>query len=267
MATYTPSPDNVTFGRGKIMFAPFLTTAAPVQYYHFGNCDTFSIGVAPETVDMTNFMTETSAPYKSVVKKVNIPIKIAGFEFSSFNNKINFMGDQTSYTQAAATITGETLASAAITGLKGSFFRTTKRTISGLIMTQGATTMVSGTDYTVEDASAGVVKILSTGSTIADGTSLLLTYAHAAITGAGLTVVRAAVDTSVEGRLLFLPDNTTGPDNEVLVWNATLRPDGDIGFIGENDFLKWNLTGVVQDDSAGIYGGSTACPYFQVTTR
>lgn len=267
MATYTPSPDNVTFGRGKVMFAPFTTTAAPTQYFHFGNCDTFSIGVAPETVDMTNFMTETSAPYKSVVKKINIPIKVSGFEFSSFNNKINFMGDATTYTQAAATITGETLASAAITGLKGSFFRTTKRSISGPILTQGATTLVSGTDYTLEDTSAGVVKILSTGATVTDGTSLLLTYAHAALTGANvLTVVRGAVDTSVEGRLLFLPDNTTGPDNEVLVWNATLRPDGDVGFIGD-DFLKWNLTGVVQDDSAGVYGGSTVCPYFQVTTR
>ena len=87
MTTNTPSTDNVTFGRGKVMFAPFLTTAAPSQYYHLGNCDTFSIGVAPETVDLTNFMTETSAPYKSVVKKVNIPIKIAGFEFSSLDRK------------------------------------------------------------------------------------------------------------------------------------------------------------------------------------
>jgi hypothetical protein len=248
MATYTPSSDNVMFGRGKILFAAHVGGATSNQYIHLGNCDTFSIGVVPEKVSLTNYMTETSAVYKEVVKKVDIPIKISGFEF-------------------AATITGETIATASMTGLKGSFFATTKRSISSPTLIQGTSTLTSGTDYTIEDASRGVIKVLSTGAVVADGTSLLLTYAHAALTGSGaLTVVRGGVDTSVEGRLLFLPDNTTGPDNEVQVWNATLTPDGEIPFISD-EFAKWNLSGQAQDDSAGTYGGSSSNPYFQVTTR
>jgi hypothetical protein len=267
MATYTPSSDNVMFGRGKILFAAHVGGATSNQYIHLGNCDTFSIGVVPEKVSLTNYMTETSAVYKEVVKKVDIPIKISGFEFASSNMKLVFMGDTTSYTQTAATITGETIATASMTGLKGSFFATTKRSISSPTLIQGTSTLTSGTDYTIEDASRGVIKVLSTGAVVADGTSLLLTYAHAALTGSGaLTVVRGGVDTSVEGRLLFLPDNTTGPDNEVQVWNATLTPDGEIPFISD-EFAKWNLSGQAQDDSAGTYGGSSSNPYFQVTTR
>jgi hypothetical protein len=266
MATNTPSPDNVMFGRGKIMFAAHASGAHVNQYTHLGNCKTFSVGVAPETVSMVNYMTETSAVYKKVVKSISIPIKITGFEFSSGVNKLLFMGDQTSYVQTANTITGETIATAAMTGLKGKFYNTLMRNISAPILLQGASTLVSGTDYTIEDAFRGVIKILSTGATVADGTALLLTYVHAAITGTGLTKIRGAVNTSVEGRLQFLPDNTTGPDNEVVVWNASIAPDGDIGFISD-DFAEWNLNGEAQDDSAAAYGGSTGSPYFELLER
>jgi hypothetical protein len=265
MTTYTPSPDNVMFGRGKLFFAEHSGGAHVNQYVHLGNCDTFSVGVVPEKVSMVNYMTETSAKYKEVNKSIDIPIKASGFEFATSNMKLLFMGDTTSYTQTANTITGETIATAAMTGLKGKFYGTAMRNISGPILLQGATTLVSGTDYTIEDASRGVIKILSTGSTVADGTALLLTYAHAAISTA-LTIVRGGVNTSLEGRFMFMPDNTTGPDNELTIWNASLTPDGDVGFISD-DFAKWNLSGQVLDDSAGTYGGSTANPYFQLLTR
>ncbi len=267
MTTYTPSPNNVTFGRGKIFFAPHISGAFGKQWQHLGNCDTFSVGVVPEKVSLTNFMTETSAKYKEVVKSVDIPIKISGFEFATNNMKLMFMGDTTSYTQTASTETLETIAPATLTGLKGSFFTTTKRSISSPTLVQGTVTLASGTDYTIEDAERGVVKVLSTSVTVADGTALRLTYIAAALTGtSALTVVRAATDTSVDGRLLFVPDNTTGPDNEVEVWNATLTPDGEIPFIAD-EFMKWSMSGQAQDDSAGSYGGSTANPYFQIITR
>jgi hypothetical protein len=267
MATYTPSPDNVTFGRGKILFAPHISSAFGKQWQHLGNCDTFSVGVVPEKVKMTNYMSETSAAYKEVVKSVSIPVKISGFEFATSNLKLAFMGDSTSYTQTASTETLETIAPATLTGLKGTFFSTTKRSISAPTLVQGTVTLSSGTDYTIEDASRGVIKVLSTSPSVADGTALRLTYIAAALTGTGaLPVVRGAVDTSVEGRLLFIPDNTTGPDNEVEIWNATLAPDGEIPFIAD-EFMKFSLGGQAQDDSAGLYGGSTANPYFQVITR
>lgn len=265
MATYTPSSDNVTFGRGRVLFSPFVSGAYTGQFKHLGNCDTFSIGLTPEKVTLTDFTQETSAPYKEVVKKTDMPIKISGFEFASFNMKLAFMGSETSYTQTAATLT-ETLAAASLTGLKGSFFRTVKKQISAPTLTQGTTTLVSGTDYEIYDAAGGVVRIIPTGGVV-DSTALSIIYTAAALTGTGARaqIVGGAV-TSLSGRLVFIPQNTTGPGNEVVVWNASITPDGDIPFIGD-DFLKWNLSGSVQSDSACTYGGSAANPYFYVETR
>jgi hypothetical protein len=61
MTTYTPSPNNVMFGRGKIFFAPHIGGAFGKQWQHLGNCKSFSLGVTPEKVKMKNYMTETSA--------------------------------------------------------------------------------------------------------------------------------------------------------------------------------------------------------------
>lgn len=265
MTTYTPSSDNVMFGRGRVFFSQFVSNAFNNQFIHLGNCDTFSISVAPEFATLTDFTTETSVEYKKVAKATSLTMKIAGFEFATKNLQYMFLGDLTSYTQTLATITGETIASAAVTGLKGAFFPTTYRSISSPVLTQGATTLVSGTDYEIHDASKGVIRILPTGSTVADGTALLLTYVKAAIS-TPLSIVRGATQTAMQGRVMFLPNNTTGPNNEVIAWNVNLSPDGDVGFIAD-DFAKWSVTGAVQSDSAGTYGGSSSDPYFQITTR
>ena len=184
MTTYTPSPNNVMFGRGKILFAPHISGAFGKQWYHLGNCKAFSIGVTPEKVKMKNYMTETSASYKEVTSGVEIPIKITGFEFATSNMKLLFLGNTTSYTQTASTETLETIAPSTLTGVKGSFFTTAKRSISAPTLVQGTVTLTSGTDYTIEDADRGVIKTLSTGSSIIDGTALRLTYVAAAISNA-----------------------------------------------------------------------------------
>ena len=267
MPFYTPSSDNVKFGRGRIFFDQFIDAGLRNgQFIHLGNCDRFAIGIAPEELTMTDYTTETSAPYKSVTTKIEIPINISGFEFADRNLRLIFMGDQTTYTQTAHTETAETMAAASLTELLGSFFQLGKRSITSITeITQGTTTLVDGTDYELYDALAGVVRILPTGSTVADGTALLATYVAAAIS-TGLPVIRGATKTAVQGRILYVPANTTGPEDEVTVWNAKLTPDGDVPFISD-EFAKWNLTGSVQSDAAGSYGGSSTNPYFQVIQR
>ena len=266
MTTYTPSSDNVMFGRGKILFSPFVGGAFTKQFTHMGNCDTFAIGVAPEFVEMTDYTSETSVPYKRVAKSNTLTMKIAGFEFATKNLQFAFLGDLTSYTQTLATITGETIASASITGLKGSILGPTAyRSISSpeLIYAAGAT-LVSGTDYEIYDANKGYIRILPTGGVV-DGTALVLSYVKAAIT-TPLQIVRGATQTAMQGRIAYIPNNTTGPNNEVVAWNVNLAPDGEVGFIAD-DFAKWSVTGSVQSDSAGTYGGSSSNPFFEITTR
>jgi hypothetical protein len=268
MTTYnTPSSDNVVFGRGRILFDQFTSAGLRNgQYIHLGNCDRFAIGIAPEELTMTDYTTESSAPYKSVTTKIEIPINISGFEFADRNLRLIFMGDRTDYTQTAHTATAETIAATTLTELLGSFFQLGRRSITSATLFQDATdTLVSGTDWELYDASSGVVRILPTGVTVADGGELTANYVAAAISTA-IPVIRGATETAVQGRILYIPANTTGPENEVVVWNAKLTPEGDVGLISD-EFAKWNLTGSVQSDSAGSYGGSTTDPYFRILQR
>jgi len=264
----TPSSDNVVFGRGRILFDQFTAAGLRTgQYIHLGNCDRLALGIAPEELTMTDYTTETSAPYKSVTTKIEIPISISGFEFAAANLKLIFMGDKTSHTQTAHTATAEAVAASTLTDVKGSFFQLGRRSISSATVLQGTATLVSGTDWELYDALAGVIRLLPSGTTVVDGTAITANYVAAAHSGASaIPLIRGATQTAVQGRLLFVPANSTGPENELTVWNAKLTPDGDVSFISD-EFAKWNLSGSVQSDAAGSYGGSSANPYFQILQR
>jgi hypothetical protein len=264
----TPNSSNTLFGRGAVMFDRFDSNGvAQGQYIHLGNCSDFAISITTDVAELTDFTQSTSAVYNSAVKKTNVNVKISGFEVSTKNMGILLLGSITTYTQAAGTVSGATLVPASLTGVKGSFFRGTKRNLTSATLTQSAATLVSGTDWEIFDASAGVFRILS-GGAAADTAAITATYVHTALTAGStaLDVVQAGVSADIKGKLLFLPSNSTGPKIEVQAYNVSLQPDGDVGLISE-DWLKWNMKGTVNSDSAGTYGGSTTEPYFRTVTR
>lgn len=263
----TPSSGNTAFGRGSILFDR-IVSGARTGFIHLGNCKQFSTSVSTESVDMIDYTQNTSAPYNTALKSTDIELKISGFEFATQVLSNVFMGDVSSITQSAATVTTETIAAASLTGLKGKFFQVAKRNISAPIMLQGATTLVSGTDYEIYNSYAGVFRILPTGSTVVDGTALKATYVHAALTAGStaLETIRAFNQANVYGQILFLPNNSTGPNWEVQAWYVNLKPDGDIPLISD-DWNEWNMVGKVLSDAAGAYGGSTNEPYARLTLR
>src|SRR5678815_1886326 len=143
MATSTPSPTNTVFGRGSIYLDRFDANGVRSgQFKHLGNCDNFATSVSSDDVDLVNYMENTSAPYNTARKSTDVAIKISGFEFAPSILAPVFMGDISSYTQSAVTVTTETIAAATITGLKGSYFRATWRNISAATMLQGTATLV-----------------------------------------------------------------------------------------------------------------------------
>lgn len=267
----TPSSGNTLFGRGAVLFDRFTSSNVQNgQYLHLGNCDNFSISTTTDVARLKDFTTSATADYNSAVKSTDVSLKISGFEVATKIMAILTLGDTTTYTQTAHTAAAQstTLVPAGLTGVLGSFFKVSRRNISAPTLVQGANTLVSGTDYEIFDASAGVFKILAAGVTVVDATAITCNYT-AAVIAAGATaldVVRAGTTANIKGSLLFLPANSTGPLIEVRAYNVSLSPDGDIGLISE-DWLKWNMTGVVNSDTAGTYGGSTAEPYYRTITR
>lgn len=262
----TPSSGNVSLSRGSIYLSRFVNNAYTGQFIHLGNCDTFSFQPSVEFAELANFMTAATAPYKKTAKKTNLDLKIGGFEFVSSVIALATFGTQTMVTQSSGSVLSgapETLASSTLTGLKGSYFQTAKRNISNVVVKQSTTTFLVGTDYDVVDAQTGMIYIRPGGG-IADGTDVHVSYDYAAITGD--EAVSIADNNAVEGRCLFVPDPATGPEMEIVFWNVSLAPDGDIGLISD-DYLKWGMSGSVLSDAAGVYGGSTAYKYGRVHWR
>lgn len=264
----TPSSTNTIFGRGAIFFDRFSSTGVQShQWLHLGNCDNFATSISTDTVNMTDYTSFTSTPYATATKATTVGLKISGFEFDAKVMAVVLSGDTSTYTQSASTVTGETIAAASLTGLVGSYFQTANRNISAITVKQGTVTLVSGTDWSLHSSLTGLVRIIPTSSTVVDGTALTINYTSAALSGAtALTTVRGFNAAQVQGAILFVPNNTTGPNLEVRIWNCKLSADGDTSLISD-DFAKWNLTGTVVADSAAAYGGSTNEPYMRVTKQ
>jgi hypothetical protein len=260
----SPSSSNVLIGRGIILFAPRVSGVLQ-GYRDLGNCDVFSITPAVEFSTLKNFRNGVGADYKKVAKGTSLDVKVAGYEFDPSIISMMLFGSESALAQGSGTVTGtsETLVGATVTGVKGTSFQTAKRKISTVVLTQGANTLVAGTDYDVTDAVAGVIRILPTGSTVVDGTAITVTYAYAADTSA---VISPASVTSVSGRMVFIPDVTTGPELEHIYWDAAMSPDGEMNFISE-EWAKWGATVSLNDDSAGLYGGSSTYPYGKIIAR
>jgi hypothetical protein len=268
MSTSTPSATNTVFGRGALFFSRFDANGVnPAQFKHLGNCSNFATSVSSDDVDLTNYLENTSAPYNTARKSTDVELKITGFEFAPSVLAPALMGDVSSYTQAAVTVTTETIAAATLTGLKGSYFKAAWRNISAATMLQGTATLVSGTDWEVANAYTGLFRVKPAAS-VTDGTALKVNYTAAALTAGStaLETIRVFNQSNIYGQLLFVPNNSTGPNNEVIFWYVSLTPDGDIGFISD-DWMSWTMKGKVLSDSAGAYGGSTNEPYGRVTKQ
>src|SRR4051812_8669642 len=89
----TPSPTNVSLGRGKIFFNRQDATGVLQGFVHLGNCDNLSVATRVETREMVTYMTTPSAPYKRVPTKTTTEAKTSGFEFPPDTAALNVLGD------------------------------------------------------------------------------------------------------------------------------------------------------------------------------
>lgn len=257
----TPSSSNVFLGRGAVMFDRHVAGVRN-GFRHFGNCDTFSLGIETEKLTLKDFTQQTTANYAEVLSSTTVNLSISGYELDAENAAIALLGNTGTYTQSAGTATAEVIAPNTYTGLKGKYFNTAKVKTSAHVVKQGATTLVLGTDYTIHNALAGVIRILPTSPTVVDGTVLTVDYTYAVVNAASdIKQVYGAVLAECVGTLQFISNNTTGQNQKLTVWKASLTPNGELGLISE-EFGKWTLSGTALSDEAGAYGGSVGSPYF-----
>jgi hypothetical protein len=170
------------------------------------------------------------------------------------------MGAEADFLQdATAAVADAALASAAQARL-GGIYSTGKRNITVTAVKQGAVELELGTDFDVFYAEGGLIRILPTSPAFVAATAITWSGSAPAIAAGELTAIKGGTQGKIGCKGLFVPRNPEGPKIEVEFYNASLVPNGNISLISADQFLKFSLTGVLQDDSAGNYGGSADNP-------
>ena len=180
---------------------------------------------------------------KRLVTEASLGLKFKMDEFSPENLNALFLGDgaaDASY--IAGSVTDEV-----VTGYKDRYFFTAKNNISSVVLTDsaGTTTYVLGTDYTIDDAVVGAIKVLKTGA-ITDGQSLKIDYAYAAGTR---KKIKAGKTFTVEGKARLVFKTLNGSPLEWVINNCTLKVEGDTGLTSEN-WAEADFTLEILADSA-----------------
>lgn len=234
---------NLSLGKGKVFLDRFDTSGNKTGYRFLGDVSKLTIRPSDE-IKKHYSSAEASAPLLgSAVTRRELTVAATLFEFSRENLALALMGTELTFTQTSGSVVAEALGAVK----KDRVYRTVGRQISAVTVKKGATTLVAGTDYTIENATTGAIYILPTSVTITDGDSLTVDYTKAAITA--LDQVAVGLSTNVLGSLLFIGDPSAGPAYDVELWRVRVSADSEVPFIGD-DYASFDITGEILSDAA-----------------
>jgi len=242
MSPLAPDNTNLLLGAGQVFFDRSDVDQGLV---HLGNCTQFQVSFEDETREVINRMTASLGTYRKVTSKRTCRVNIVGQEFNPQNAALVTMGSLAALAQTSSSVTGEVLATAAQM-IEGAYYQTAFRQISSVVLTQGTTTLVEGTDYNITDATLGLIEIIEGGANLTAATQIDADYSYAADSSMS---IRGGDTGNIFGRLVFIGDPAAGPAMDVEVHNVSIEPEGGLDFIGD-DFLEWTLNCEALDDSA-----------------
>jgi hypothetical protein len=249
IATTAPSSDNLLVGKGEVFFNRFDALGVGTGLRHLGNVDAMEITTADDNIEKYSNMSQDAPLYKRVARRRTVTIRLTMSEFSPYNMALAMMGTVVeTYAQPATAIVGESLTTSVV---KGAFYKTAKLgPITAVVVKQGATTLVLGTDYIIDDASVGIIQILESSVTVTAGSAITIDYTPTLYAAGDIIEVYGGESGTVEGSLLFIGDPVTGPRQMVEVWRVSFTPDGALGLISD-EFAAVGVTGSVMADPVG----------------
>ncbi len=244
-----PNANLPMLGKGSILFDRFDGSGNPQGYFHLGNCTKFEIDMKDDLAELYSSLNKSVSLISTALKKRVPSISITGTDFAADKMALVMMAAaKSTQAETAGQITAEALVSATVTK-KGKYFATLHRSIdptpANIVVKQGATTLVAGTDYVVVDPVEGLI-YFPANSAVQDATAVTIDYKTLA---KSFDQVAGGTQPIVQGRIRFVPDPTDGQKIGVEVWKVNLSPNGQIGLIAD-DYGNWTLDGRVLDDTA-----------------
>lgn len=262
--TGTANTNDYNLGRGKVYFASLDANGLPTGYRFLGNSPQFNISTSVETLEHFS----SQAGLRTLDKKVVVQ-QTVNFNFQldelNFDNLAMFMSGDTD-TPTNAAVAGFTIYTMVAAGTIQLGHWYDIRNSAGLraydidaadltIATTNGTPvpLVLNTDYTV-DETQGRIFILSTSTVAAtaianaEGLTVVLAAKAEAL---DVEIVRALIDSQIEGALKFIGSNPAndGKEVEYQFHKVSVQADGDLALIQANDWSTLGFSGAAEQNT------------------
>lgn len=231
-------------GSGKV-YARLYGSATPLA--EIGNVSVLEFGVDEDVKKMSDYTKAGGGTYAQVNRINSVTVSMTMLDLNAANIGRALFGGADSV--VAGNATGE-----AHTAYKGGLIRLANPGPSTVVVKNGATTYVAGTDYEVRPEG---IFILDAGA-IADATAVTVDYAFDAY-----DVVQALTTGAPEIELSFGGINEADSGNPVLVdaWRVKLGAAKKLGLIG-TDFAELAVEGELLKDTTKT--GANISQYMRV---
>lgn len=235
--------DNITLGRGRLYFAPYLAGTSTPQdaELYLGNTPGCSLTGEVQKLDHYTADTKVRAKDKSIIIEANYSGTLSTDNISADNLARFFMGSKSTITVTAATaktiVTTGTLPVDSVIQLGRTAANPAgDRSVTNVVVT-GKTL---GTDYAV-DLALGQIQVLVAG--LFAGTYDVSASTRERVISAG---------DQAKGLLHFVSDNPEGSNRDIILPYVTLAPNGDFALKGDGtDWTSMEFTlEVLKKDAA-----------------
>lgn len=229
---------NYTLGRGKLMFAQYRPgTTVPRGERYLGNSPEITLSAEQETLDHYSSDAGINVKDASVILSQDYNGSFTLDDINMANLAMFFLGEATTLTVAASTVTAEK-----ITGIEIGFEYqlgtstlnpTGVRQIADVVVRKdGETTaLVAGSDYVYDPLLARVTPL--EGGSLAVGDDIEVDYAVEASTRDRVI----SKGQTIEGALRYLANNPTGANIDKFMPWVKITPNGDFSLKGD----EWQM--------------------------
>jgi hypothetical protein len=250
---------NYTIGRGDLLFAERKADGSLGGYRPIGNTPAFNIGVQSDSVQHFSSARGMRVQDRDVPVQTTYSASFQTDDISPKNLAALFLGDAETVAISSASAVTETFTDVEL-GLTYQIGVTAGnpmgvRNITLTTLKVGVTTLVEGTDYTV-DEERGLITLLE-GGTVANADDVIATYDQAAYSQDRV----ASGSTVVEGALMFVAYNPEGENKNYLLSDVKLSPNGDYAIKSDNDWSKMDFKVSVNTPTTGAAIYCDGAPY------
>lgn len=221
-------------GRGELYFDAMLpNTKTKTGERFIGNAPAFTVTIESESLDHFDSTKGVREKDDSVLLQINRTGSITTDNIATENLALFILGSSATRTVAGASVVAEPINDV----VKDRFYQLGTsstnaagvRNVSAVAVKKGATTLVAGTDYTL-DATLGRIYIMPTSVTVIAGDDLTVDYTVGAYT---IEEIKSGATATIDGALRFIAKNPKGPVRDVYIPYCRLSPSGELAMIGE----------------------------------